>query len=48
MDRRSFLKKSALGGAAAASATVAAPALAQGTRTLTMVTSWPRGFAAVG
>ncbi|MEM6310598.1 MAG: TRAP transporter substrate-binding protein [Pseudomonadota bacterium] len=45
MDRRSFLKKSALGGAAAASATVAAPALAQGTRTLTMVTSWPRGFA---
>ena len=45
MDRRSFLKKSALGGAAAASATVAAPALAQSTRTLTMVTSWPRGFA---
>ncbi|MFK7875429.1 MAG: TRAP transporter substrate-binding protein [Paracoccaceae bacterium] len=45
MDRRSFLKNSALGGAAAASATLAAPAYAQGKRTLTMVTSWPRGFA---
>lgn len=45
MDRRSFLKTSALGGSAAAAGTLAAPALAQGTRTLTMVTSWPRGFA---
>lgn len=43
MDRRSFLKKSALGGAGAA--TLATPLVAQGTRTLTMVTSWPRGFA---
>ncbi len=44
MDRRSFLKNSALGGAAAT--TLAAPALAGGhARTLTMVTSWPRGFA---
>ena len=46
MDRRSFLKNSALGGAAvAASSTLAAPAYAQGKRTLTMVTSWPHGFA---
>jgi len=45
MDRRSFLKNSALGGAAAASTALAAPAYAQGKRTLTMVTSWPRGFA---
>jgi len=46
MDRRSFLKNSALGGAAvAASTTLAAPAYAQGKRTLTMVTSWPHGFA---
>lgn len=46
MDRRSFLRTSALGGtAAAASAGLAAPAIAQSTRTLTMVTSWPRGFA---
>lgn len=48
MDRRSFLKKSALGGSAvAASAALAAPAYAQGKRTLTMVTTWPRGFAGV-
>ncbi len=48
MDRRSFLKNSALGGAAvAASATLAAPAYAQGKRTLTMVTSWGRGLAGV-
>ena len=45
MDRRSFLKTSALGGTAAAASTLAAPAYAQGKKTLTMVTSWPRGFA---
>ncbi len=45
MDRRSFIKKSALGGSAAAAASLAAPVYAQGKRTLTMVTSWPRGFA---
>ena len=47
MDRRSFLRSSALGGAAAATATLAAPAYAQGNRTLTMVTSWGRGLAGV-
>ncbi len=46
MDRRSFLKTSALGGTAAAT-TLAAPAYAQGKRTLTMVTSWGRGLAGV-
>ena len=45
MDRRSFLKTSALGGTAAAATTLAAPTYAQGKRTLTMVTAWPRGFA---
>lgn len=45
MDRRSFLKNSALGGTAAAATTLAAPAYAQGNRTLTMVTSVPDGFA---
>ncbi|WP_333714599.1 TRAP transporter substrate-binding protein [Yoonia sp.] len=45
MDRRSFLKNSAVGGAAAAASTLAAPAYAQGRRTLTMVTSVPDGFA---
>ncbi|MCG7623478.1 TRAP transporter substrate-binding protein [Epibacterium sp. Ofav1-8] len=48
MDRRSFLKTSAMGGsAAAASAALAAPAYAQGNRTLTMVTTWGRGLAGV-
>ena len=45
MNRRSFLKNSAMGGAAAAATSLAAPAYAAGHRTLTMVTSWPRGFA---
>ena len=47
MDRRSFLKTSALGGTAAAATTLAAPAYAAGKRVLTMVQSWPRGFAAL-
>jgi TRAP-type mannitol/chloroaromatic compound transport system substrate-binding protein len=48
MDRRSFLKSSALGGAAAAgTAALAAPAVAQGRRTLTLVTTWGRGLAGV-
>ena len=48
MDRRSFLKTSALGGASAAAAsTLAAPSYAQGKRTLTMVCAWPRGLAGV-
>mgnify|MGYP003677067455 FL=1 len=45
MDRRSFLKNSALGGTAAAATALAAPAYAQGKRTLTLVTSVPDGFA---
>ena len=47
MDRRSFLKTSALGGSAAAATALAAPAYAQGNRTLTMVTTWGRGLAGV-
>ena len=47
MDRRSFLKNTTLGGAAAGAATLAAPAYAQGKRTLTMVTTWGRGLAGV-
>ena len=47
MDRRSFLRKSALGGTAAAASTLAAPLYAQGNRTLTLVTSWSRGLAGV-
>jgi len=47
MDRRNFLRASALGGAAAAASTLAAPAYAQGKVKLTMVTSWGRGLAGV-
>lgn len=47
MDRRSFLKNTALGGSAAAATTLAAPAYAQGKRTLTLVTTWGRGLAGV-
>ncbi|MEQ9258901.1 MAG: ABC transporter substrate-binding protein [Roseovarius sp.] len=47
MDRRSFLRNTALGGTAAAATTLAAPAYAQGNRTLTMVTTWGRGLAGV-
>ena len=47
MDRRSFLRNSAVGGAAAAATGLAAPAYAQGNRTLTLVTTWGRGLAGV-
>ena len=44
MDRREFITTAAVGGSAAA---LAAPAIAQGNRTLTMVTTWGRGLAGV-
>ncbi|MFP4570137.1 TRAP transporter substrate-binding protein [Rhodosalinus sp.] len=47
MDRRSFLRTSAVGGTAAAASSLAAPAIAQGNRTLTFVTTWGRGLAGV-
>ncbi|CTQ32861.1 TRAP transporter substrate-binding protein [Jannaschia rubra] len=47
MDRRSFLRTGTLGSTAAAATALAAPAYAQGNRTLTMVTSWGRGLAGV-
>ena len=47
MDRRSFLRTSALGGTAAAATSLAAPALSAGREKLTMVTSWGRGLAGV-
>ena len=47
MDRRSFLRNSALGGGAVAASGLAAPAIAQGKRTLTMVTTWGRVLAGV-
>ncbi|NIY99737.1 twin-arginine translocation signal domain-containing protein, partial [Salipiger sp. HF18] len=47
MDRRSFLRATTAGGAAAAASALAAPAYAQGKRTLTLVTTWGRGLAGV-
>ncbi|MFP7673237.1 TRAP transporter substrate-binding protein [Marivita sp. S0852] len=47
MDRRSFLKTTTAGGAAVAASSLAAPAYAQGNRTLTLVTTWGRGLAGV-
>ena len=48
MDRRSFLRASALGGTAAAASSLAAPAIAQGNITWRMVTTWPRMFPGLG
>lgn len=48
MDRRSFLKNSALGGTAAAAAALAAPAIAQGAKTMTIVSTWPRDLPGLG
>jgi len=47
MDRRSFLRASAVGGGTLAASSLAAPAIAQGRETLTMVCTWPRGAAGV-
>ncbi len=47
MDRRKFLRTSALGGSAAVAASLASPAISQGREVLTMVTTWPRGLAGV-
>ncbi|WP_142850333.1 TRAP transporter substrate-binding protein [Telmatospirillum sp. J64-1] len=49
MDRRQFLKSSALGAAGvAAASSLAAPAIAQGRQQWTMVTSWPRNLPGPG
>ncbi|MCC5988003.1 MAG: TRAP transporter substrate-binding protein [Pararhodobacter sp.] len=48
MDRRSFLKTSAVGGAAAATGSLAAPAVAQGRTPMVIVSTWPRDFPGLG
>lgn len=48
MERRNFLKGAAVAGAAAATSTLAAPAIAQGKRELRMVLSWPINFPGLG
>ncbi len=46
MERRKFLKGAALAGVG--SATLAAPAIAQGSKTMTIVSTWPRDFPGLG
>lgn len=48
MNRRKFLRATALGGAATAATSFAAPAIAQGRITWRMVTTWPRNFPGLG
>ncbi len=48
MDRRSFLRTSTAGGAAAAAVTLAAPAVAQSRTTCVIASTWPRGFPGLG
>jgi TRAP-type mannitol/chloroaromatic compound transport system substrate-binding protein len=49
MDRRSFLKTTAAGSSAsAAAAALAAPAIAQDTKVVKMVTTWPKNFPGLG
>jgi TRAP-type mannitol/chloroaromatic compound transport system substrate-binding protein len=45
MERRKFLTGAAIGTAASA---LAAPAIAQGTKTMTIVSTWPRDFPGLG
>ncbi|GAA0777024.1 TRAP transporter substrate-binding protein [Roseibium denhamense] len=49
MDRRSFIKKAGLGaGGIAAGTALAAPAIAQSTTDLVIVSTWPRDFPGLG
>ena len=49
MDRRSFLRKSAVAGVGVTgAASLAAPAVAQGKQTWRMVTTWPKNFPGLG
>ena len=45
MERRKFIKGAAIGAGATA---LAAPAIAQGSKTLTIVSTWPRDFPGLG
>lgn len=46
--RRSFMKAAAIGSAAAAAGSLAAPAIAQNKRELKLVTTWPKNFPGLG
>lgn len=48
MDRRLFLKSAGIAGATTAVTTLAAPAIAQGTVEMAIVSTWPRDFPGLG
>lgn len=48
MERRKFLKSAAFGAAGAGAAGLAAPAIAQERKTMTIVSTWPRDFPGLG
>ena len=48
MERRKFIKGAALAGAGAAATTLAAPAVAQSTIDMVIVSTWPRDFPGLG
>ncbi|MEZ5660367.1 MAG: TRAP transporter substrate-binding protein [Burkholderiaceae bacterium] len=48
MERRKFLKSAVATGAGATAATIAAPALSQGTKEIVVVSTWPRDFPGLG
>jgi TRAP-type mannitol/chloroaromatic compound transport system substrate-binding protein len=48
MQRRNFIKSAAVAGAGAATAIVAAPAIAQSRKEMVIVSSWPRDFPGLG
>ncbi|MFD0915328.1 TRAP transporter substrate-binding protein [Pseudahrensia aquimaris] len=48
MDRRSFIKKAGLAGAATGAAALATPALSQGMKEMVIVSTWPRDFPGLG
>jgi TRAP-type mannitol/chloroaromatic compound transport system substrate-binding protein len=48
MQRRNFIRSAAIAGAGAATATVAAPAIAQSRKEMVIVSSWPRDFPGLG
>ena len=48
MERRNFIKGAAVAGIAGGGTALAAPAIAQGGKTLTIVSTWPRDFPGLG
>jgi TRAP-type mannitol/chloroaromatic compound transport system substrate-binding protein len=48
MDRRKFLKRTAIAGGAATAATLATPAIAQSRKEMVIVSTWPRDFPGLG